>query len=76
MGWHCGANTEEQVESHNALPRVGHLEALYHMFSYLSKHDHSNLIFDDQDLNITNFLFSQQDCAEFYANGKEAIPPN
>ena len=59
---------------HNALPRVGHLEALYHMFSYLSKHDCSNLVFDDQDPNITDILFPQQDWTEFYGDMKEAIP--
>jgi hypothetical protein len=30
-----------------ALPQVGHLlEAIYHIFSYLSKHDKSSIIFD------------------------------
>jgi hypothetical protein len=29
-----------------ALPRVGHLEAVYHIFSYLSKHGKSSIIFD------------------------------
>ena len=61
---------------HNALPRVGHLEALYHMFSYLSKHDHSNLVFDDQDPNITDILFPQQDWTEFYDDVNEAILSN
>ena len=49
---------------HNALPRVGYLEALYHMFSYLSKHDCSNLVFDYQDPNIIDILFLQQDWTE------------
>ena len=61
---------------HNALPRVGHLKALYHIFSHLSKYDHSNLIFDDQDSNVTDILFPQQDWTGFYGDVKEAIPSN
>ena len=62
------------MTSHNALPRIGHLEALYHMFSYHSKHYCSNLVFDDQDPNITDILFPQQDWTELYGDMKEAIP--
>jgi hypothetical protein len=29
-----------------ALPRAGHLEVVYHIFLYLSKHDKSSIIFD------------------------------
>jgi hypothetical protein len=29
-----------------ALPRAGHLEAVYHIFAYLNKHDKSSIVFD------------------------------
>jgi hypothetical protein len=34
---------------HLALPRVGHLEAVYHVFAYLNKHDKSHIVFDPTD---------------------------
>jgi hypothetical protein len=35
------------LSSHNAMPRVGHLEAIYHIFAYLKKHENSTLVFDE-----------------------------
>jgi len=32
------------LSSHNAMPRVGHLEAVYHIFAYLKKHENSTLV--------------------------------
>ena len=32
---------------HNSMPREGHLEAVYHIFAYLKKHENSTLVFDD-----------------------------
>jgi hypothetical protein len=32
---------------HNAMPREGHLEAVYHIFAYLKKHENSTLVFND-----------------------------
>ena len=34
---------------HLALPRVGHLEAVYHVFAYLNKHDKLRIVFDPTD---------------------------
>ncbi|KAI2489368.1 Reverse transcriptase (RNA-dependent DNA polymerase) [Fragilaria crotonensis] len=37
------------LSQHLALPRVGHLEALYHVFAYLQKYPKSSIIFDPAD---------------------------
>jgi hypothetical protein len=37
------------LAQHLALPRVGHLEAVYHVFAYLNKHEKSRIIFDPTD---------------------------
>jgi len=34
------------LSAHNALPRKGHLEAMYHIFSYLKGHENSRIVFD------------------------------
>jgi len=35
------------LASHNVLPREGHLEAVYHIFAYLKKHENLKVVFDD-----------------------------
>jgi hypothetical protein len=37
-----------------ASPRQEHLQALFHIFAYLSKHDRSKLVFDDGYIKITD----------------------
>ena len=37
------------LSQHLALPLVGHLEAVYHIFVYLSEHEKSSIIFDPTD---------------------------
>ena len=42
--------TEVSLPSqHLALPRVGHLETVYHVLAYLNKHKKSSIIFDPTD---------------------------
>ena len=37
------------MSSHLALPRVGHFNQVWHVFSYLRKHDNTELVFDPSD---------------------------
>jgi hypothetical protein len=46
---------------HFALPCVGHLEAVCHIFAYLMKHDKSQIIFDPADPIIDNQQFLEVD---------------
>ena len=39
------------LSSHLAMSRVGHLEAVYNIFGYISKHLESTLVFDDRDVS-------------------------
>jgi len=34
------------LSAHNAMLREGHLEGIYHVFSYLKGHENSKLVFD------------------------------
>ena len=42
-----------QLSQHQALPRRGHLEALYHIFAYLKKHENgARIVFDPKTPDI------------------------
>ena len=40
------------MSSHMALPRVGHLDQLFHMFAYLKRNHNTELVFDPSDREI------------------------
>ena len=44
--------------SHIALPRKGHLEAVFHMFVYLKIHHNSEMVFDpsEPEIDMADFL--------------------
>jgi hypothetical protein len=58
-----------------ALPRIGHLQAVYHIFSYLNKHDKSRIIFDHADPIYDPNAFIETDWTEFYGDVEEEMPP-
>ena len=69
------------MSSSLALPRTGHLEQLYHMFSYLEKHYNTEMVFDPSEPTINEELFEKQDWSNsVYATDdtdlKEALPGN
>jgi hypothetical protein len=60
------------MSQYSASPRLGHIEAVYHIFLYLTKHDKSRIVFDASSptLDLTN----QQvyaDWRPFYGDLKE-----
>ena len=63
--------------SHMALPCVGHLDQLYHIFSYLRKHHNSEIIFDLSEPDLDLSLFEQQDWSTTVYGDKlkEELPP-
>ena len=67
------------MPSHLALPRIGHLNQLFHIFAYLKKNHNSELVFDPFDPNLDMSLFERRDWAssEFghLVRGEE-LPPN
>ena len=64
------------LSSYLAMPREGHLEALWHMFAYLKNKHNSRMIFDPTYPKIDETTFHECDWKNFYGDVKEAIPPN
>ncbi len=64
------------LSSHSAEPRLGHLEQVLNIFSYLKNHTNSHLVFDPQYVAWEQADFQEHDRQEFYKNVKEAIPTN
>ena len=62
------------MSAHLALPRLGHLEKLIHMFWYLKAHPKRKLAFDAAHSNIDERIFKRYDCYNFYRGAKETIP--
>jgi hypothetical protein len=64
------------LTSHLAQPRIGHLEQVFHIFSYLKHHVILHLMFDSNCVSWERASFQEYDWKEFYHNAKEALPPN
>ena len=64
------------LSSFAAMPRRGHLEAVYHVFAYLKKHDRSTLVFDDSYPQVNELAFAHVDWSDFYPEAAEPVPPN
>ena len=64
------------LASHLALPREGHLDALFQIYAYLKKRHNSRIVLDPTYLNKPQGEFIECDWREFYGNVKEPIPPN
>ena len=64
------------LSQHLALPRVGHLEAVYHIFAYLNKHDKSRIIFDPTDPPPHTPTAAKPDWSSFYEVTEEELPPH
>jgi hypothetical protein len=58
-----------------AMPREGHLDKVYGIFSYLAKHENSRLVFDDKDPKFADGTFKRYDWSDIYGdNMNEDIP--
>lgn len=67
------------MSSHLALPRRGHLEQLFHIFSHLKKYHNAELVFDPSVPAIDESMYEAKDWAssEFgHLEGVEETPPN
>ena len=63
------------LASHTAMPRRGHLEAIYHIFAFLKQHLNSTIVFDERMPVIDESSFIQVDWGSFYGDQKEEMPP-
>eukprot|EP00804_Cyclotella_cryptica_P002919 CCRYP_013283-RA/>CCRYP_013283-RA protein AED:0.32 eAED:0.32 QI:0/-1/0/1/-1/1/1/0/188 len=64
------------LASHLAMPREGHLEAIFHIYAYLKQKYNSRLAFYPTYPSIDMSDFKECDWKQFYGDVKEAIPPN
>jgi hypothetical protein len=64
------------LASYSAMPREGHLEAAFHIFSYLKTKHNSRMIFDPSYPTIDESIFKECDWKDFYGTVTEAIPPH
>eukprot|EP00957_Ditylum_brightwellii_P001485 115933-Ditylum_brightwellii.AAC.1 len=59
------------------MPRIGHLERLYHIFAYLRQKHNAEMVFDLTFPDIIMESFPKEDwCYTPYADAKEELPPN
>ena len=67
-----------QLSQHQALPRRGLLEAIYHIFAYLKEHENgARIVFDPITSVIDERVFnSKADWRDFYGDVSEEMPPN
>ena len=64
------------MSQYQANPRIGHLEALYHIFAYMKKHlDMGRLAYDLKTPEVDESVFvNNVDWKEFYGDVEEPIP--
>jgi hypothetical protein len=58
------------------MPREGHLDAVYHLFAYLSLHHNARVVFDSTYPDADMRAFIKTDWKPMCGDAKEAIPPN
>jgi hypothetical protein len=64
------------LSSHNALPRKGHLDAVFCIFSYLKTKTNARLVLDPTYAPIDYDEFQKQNWAKFYGDAVEHLPTN
>ena len=64
------------LASQLALPREGHLEAVFCIFGYLKGHHNARMVFNPTYPNPDMSMFQEHDWCGFYGDVKEEIPTN
>jgi hypothetical protein len=64
------------LSSHLVCPRIGHLDAVFHIFSYLNQYNKLNLAFDPSKVSWSEVDQIDYNWSDFYGDEREAIPPN
>ena len=63
------------LSQHLALPRIGHLETVYHIFAYLLRYDKSRNIFDPPDQEPPDPTSHRPNWSAFNEQLEEELPP-
>ena len=64
------------MSTYTAMPRLGHLEEVLHIFGYLKSHRKFRIMFDSGYPIFREGKFKSYEWEEFYRNVQEDIPPN
>ena len=62
------------MSTHLALPRVGHLEQVYHIFEYLKGASKRRIFLDPQHPDVDECSFTKYDWTDFYRDPHERVP--
>ena len=62
------------MSTHFALPRIGHLEQVYHIFGYLNGASKRCIFLDPQHPDVDKHSFSKYDWMDFYRDADERVP--
>ena len=62
------------MSTHLAMPRIGHLQELFHMFGYLKDNPKRKLVFNPDHPMVSERQFKRYDWHDFYRGVKGAIP--
>ena len=62
------------LSSHLALPRIGHLQQVYHIFGCLKESPRKGLFSDPTYPNMSDDMFKKFDWQDFYQNVEDDIP--
>ena len=63
------------LSSHLYLPKEGHLQQVYHIFTYPKENHNARLVFDPTHLPMDPNQFERKDWRIFYGNVTEELPP-
>ena len=64
------------LSRYSVSPRLGHLEQVMHIFTYLKRQSSCTMVFDSTEPVIDDSIFEQRDWSTMYPDAKESIPPN
>jgi len=64
------------MSSYLAMPRDGHLQQVFHIFSYLRNKHNARMVFDPRYPKLDYSKFEKRDWSSFYGEVKEEIPDN
>jgi len=70
LGWIDIFINMSLLSSFLAQPRIGHVEQVLHIFSYLRHHEQSNIVDWDES------QFQKFDWTTFYKEASKSVPPN
>ena len=64
------------MSSYIAMPREGHLQQIFHIFTYLTMYHNYRIVLESLYPKIDEKEFEKRDCKNFYGNLMEEIPSN